>query len=73
MELLWHGLKVEVDVCALFGLCSLIYFPLAVYCVLSCSSLSLTLTVTVVLGVSFDAFSFAVLSPAEYASVLYTF
>lgn len=28
---------------------------------------------TAVLGVPFDAFSFALLSPAEYASVLYTF
>lgn len=37
------------------------------------ASLSLSRTVTVVLGVPFDAFSFALLSPAECASVLCTF
>lgn len=69
MELKWHSLKVVGDVCDFF--CSLIYLPLA--CPFSVFPVSLTLALTVVLGVPFDAFSFALCSPAEYASVLYTF
>lgn len=74
IELQWHGPMVEASVYDMFGFCHLIYLPLSVHLVfLPSLPPSLTLAATVVLGVPFNAFSSVLLSPAECASVLYTF